>query len=222
MKVKKLVYGVGINDSEYKVTEYEYTGGKNCNGVLERREVWRCPFYKKWTDMLARCYSKNKAYAYVGVTVCEEWLLFSNFRKWMVVQEESLGSLVGLHLDKDLLVIGNKVYSSVTCVFIEKRINDFVKDNSRYRGTCMLGAHLIKSIGKFKSECSNPLSKEGDTRGKYIGYFDTEIEAHLAWKKRKHEYSYLLAGSKYVTDGKVKKILLTRYKNYTRVEEHLS
>lgn len=68
----KLVYGVGIND----VTEI----------------VRNCPYYKKWVGMLGRCYNPKKQAersTYHGVTVCDEWLTFSNFKTWM--QKKRIG-----------------------------------------------------------------------------------------------------------------------------------
>lgn len=61
LKRRTLIYGVGINDSEYKT-----------QGV----GVQTCPFYVKWKDMLRRCYSEemlNKRPTYRGTIVCSEW-----------------------------------------------------------------------------------------------------------------------------------------------------
>lgn len=90
--MKKTIYGVGTNDANYLVVN---------KGV-------RCPYYKKWSSMLERCFSKSlhkKHPTYIGCTVCNEWLLFSNFRSWMMKQE-----WVGMELDKDIISIGNKKY----------------------------------------------------------------------------------------------------------------
>lgn len=50
-----------------------------------------------------------------GCSVCEEWLTFSNFKRWMEQQDYE-----GKALDKDLLVSQNKTYSSETCVFVPR------------------------------------------------------------------------------------------------------
>ena len=98
MGAKKLVFGVGINDADYVID-------KRINASLpgERRSqkvLWACPYYSRWKDVLSRCYAAYhllKRPNYFDCTVCEEWLLFSNFKKWMEQQDWE-----GKQLDKDL------------------------------------------------------------------------------------------------------------------------
>ena len=40
----------------------------------------------------------------------------------------------GKHLDKDLLVCNNKVYSPETCVFVPREINQFLTKSNNSRG----------------------------------------------------------------------------------------
>lgn len=187
----KLINGVGFNDATYKTH------------VLDNGKLVMCPFYKTWQSMLARCYSKSyqaKKPTYVGCTVCDEWLVFSNFRAWMQNQDWQ-----GKQLDKDLLFQDNKIYSPNTCVFVTHITNSFVKDNKASRGDTMLGVnyHITKKV--YQSRCSNPFTKKSD----YLGYFDNDLDAHLAWKKRKFELAVILAEPQ--TDERVKQALLTRY-----------
>ena len=215
MKKRKLVSGVGINDADYVVKVWEGTEERYPNGNKKRVSVWRCPFYSRWESMLKRCYSKKfqeSRQTYKGCTVCEGWLLFSNFRKWMVTQEWE-----GNQLDKDLLKDGNKVYSPETCVFVSREVNIFVVTCGKSRGEYLIGCYWNKPNKKFLSRCSNPFTKKLE----YIGYFSTELAAHLTWKKQKHIYSCQLADSVYVTDERVKQILLHKYENYTILEDHI-
>jgi len=210
MTIKGLVHGVGINDADYVLQKYAKAQGKE-RGKL----VWICPFYKRWKSVLQRCYSSkihNKYPTYKDCTVCEEWLTFSNFKSWMEKQE-----WVGMHLDKDLLMEGNKVYSPETCVFVPRVINMFTVGSNASSDNYLLGCSWDGGSDSFKARVSNPFT----CKTEHIGRFDTELEAHFAWKKRKHEYSCLLADSEYVTDEKVKEILLNRYKNFSTVEYHL-
>lgn len=103
-----LVYGVGINDADYPVNKTTGSFGK-------RITTWRCPYYQRWVNMLERVYDGDRE-AYRGVTVCEEWLIFTNFKGWMQTQDWS-----GKELDKDLL--GGNLYSPETCVFLDKKLN---------------------------------------------------------------------------------------------------
>jgi len=75
----KLVYGVGVNDCGESVK----AGGKNTT------------YYVIWNGMLRRCYSDkyHSARTYIGCTVCDEWLLLSNFKKWF--DENYVDGIVG-------------------------------------------------------------------------------------------------------------------------------
>ena len=116
-KSRKLVSGVGINDVDYEVQKPQ---------VFLGRLYKKCPFYDKWQAMLWRCYSKKSLYkhpSYKDCLVCSEWLKLSNFKSWMETQDWE-----GRHLDKDLLVPGNKLYSPDTCCFISIRLNSFITE----------------------------------------------------------------------------------------------
>ena len=203
MKVKKLLYGVGINDADYVVQRKEtvgYVDGK-------QKLIWICPFYKTWTNMIKRCYSiktQNNQPTYIGCTVSDEWLTFSVFKKWMESQYWE-----GKQLDKDLLVEGNKVYSPETCVFVTRMVNNFTTDRGNDRGEFLIGVIWYKPIEKFISQCSNPFTKKKEN----LGYFTSEQEAHEAWTKRKLELAYELAAIQ--TDTRVAKALISRYSNYS-------
>ena len=197
---RKLIYGVGINDADYDVHECANVSGKWKN-------IWRCPFYKTWTNMLYRCYSEkaqSKHPTYKSCRVCDEWLVFSNFKAWMETQDWE-----GKHLDKDVLKGGNKTYCPEWCIFVDRNINNFVTDRGNYRGEYMIGVSWHKSGCKFVSQCRNPFTHKNE----YLGYFTNELEAHLAWKSRKHELACLLADSEYCTDPRLAEALRTRYAN---------
>lgn len=201
---KKLVYGMGINDADYAVRKYETN--RDVNGKRKWTLVWECPYYRAWNDMLKRCYYikyQEKQPTYKGCTVSEEWLLFSNFSGWMESQD-----FVGKHLDKDLLVEGNKIYSDKTCIFVTKEVNNFIVDSAASRGEWLIGACWNKRENKFISQCSNPFTKKQE----HLGYFTCEIEAHQAWLKRKLELARKLAEMQ--TDERVAEALINRYTNY--------
>lgn len=204
MKPKKLVHGVGINDADY-VTEKKETVGY-VDGKQKRKKVWACPYYETWRDMLTRCYSakwQGRNQTYKGCTVSEEWLTFSNFRKWMIVQDWE-----GLQLDKDLLIEGNKVYGPETCVFVTQTVNNFTIDSGAIRGEWLIGVSLHKQTGKFVARCSNPITKKYE----HLGLFTSEQEAHEAWRKRKLELAHELAAIQ--TDPRVAKALVERYSKH--------
>lgn len=186
---KKLIYGVGINDADY-VT----------NPTIEGRRI-PCKIYATWYDMLRRCYNRvelERRPTYLECLVASEWHSFMNFRAWMLTQD-----FEGKQLDKDLLFPGNKVYSKDTCVFISGALNGFMIERTNVRKLLPLG--VTTSGSKFKAQCQNPLTKTN----KYLGTFSTPEEAHLAWKKYKHELA--LEYAKLETDPRIIKALQTRY-----------
>ena len=200
-KNKKLVYGVGVNDSDYSVRRYEEIS--HVDGKRKQKLVWFCPYYRAWTSMLERCYSakrQERQPTYKGCTVAPEWLTFSVFRNWMRKQD-----FEGNHLDKDLLVQGNKVYSPETCVFVSQLVNSFTVDRGAARGEWLIGVNWDKDRKKFRSSCGNPFTKKLE----YLGLFTTEQEAHNAWRKRKLELAHLLAGEQ--EDPRVARALVERY-----------
>lgn len=208
-KKTKLVCGVGINNADYvvQINESWYEDGKQ-----RQRGVWVCPFYSKWRSMLIRCYSSKEHETnptYKGCSVCDEWLTFSNFKNWMEKQDWE-----GKEIDKDILYIGNKIYSPETCVFVDRKVNQFLVERGASRGKLLIGVSQHKE-GKFIAQCN-----DGSGKGGYIGLFNTEIEAHKAWLKRKQEVALKLASEQ--TDTRVAKALIDRYENYVAQEKEIA
>lgn len=132
---------------------------------------------KSWKAMLGRCYYYKENPTYKDVTVCEEWHNFQNFAEWFE-QNYNSETMQGWHLDKDILVKGNKIYSPVTCCFVPQEINNqFTIDKERVlpKGVSLDRKSIRATISKF---------------GKYqlIGYFSTINEASEAYKKERLSY----------------------------------
>lgn len=199
--MKKLIYGVGINDADYVVAQKETIG--YVNGKQKRKLVWRCPFYQTWASMLMRCFSGRYIISrptYENVTCCEEWLVFSEFKRWMEQQDWE-----GKQLDKDIIFPENKIYSPETCAFVSCTTNTFILTMDTSRGEYPLGVYWEEQRGKFKAMCSNPFTKKGE----HLGRFNCPKEAHEAWRKRKHELAQLVAETE--SDPRVVEALKKRY-----------
>ena len=196
--MKNIVQGVGINNADYSIYKSEKINGKWVR-------VWTCPYYQKWKSMLHRCYSENyhkKKPTYIGCSVCNDWLLFSNFKLWMENQDWK-----GKQLDKDILVDGNKIYSPETCVFLHHKVNSFTTESNSARGEYPIGVCWNTDHLMFQAQCRNPFKSKGEN----LGYFESPDEAHNAWKARKLELAIELANSEFVTDERVRKALIARY-----------
>ena len=154
-------YSVGINDAPY-MTQRKING-KNV----------KCPAYRKWFAMLERCYCPKlqaKYNTYIGCTVCDEWLTFSNFAEWY-----ELNNVDGYQLDKDIKFKGNKVYSPKTCLFVPSVINSLLTASNKSRGEFPLGVHYNKLNKCFGA------SVRVDGKAHYIGRFDSSDDAHNAY-----------------------------------------
>ena len=165
---RKPVQGVGTNDASYQVT-YKDESGKSV----------RCPFYSRWVGMLQRCYSHSHQTArptYVGCSVARVWLTFSNFKLWMADQDWE-----GKHLDKDLHVSGNKVYSPENCQFVTQAINCLLTDSAAARGEWPQGVDWNKQRGKFKARIKI------DGKSKQLGWFDDSAAASRVYRTAKRE-----------------------------------
>lgn len=149
----KLIFGVATNDIS-----------ENTN----------CACYMHWYLMLSRCYY-DKALrlnpSYSDVRVCDEWLTYSNFKKWF---DEHY--VEGWQLDKDILVKGNKVYSPDTCCFVPKQINSLFIRHKKKKDSLPIG--VSKRGKKYVSMLSM----------KYLGRFDTPEEAFDAYKMAKEAH----------------------------------
>lgn len=162
--------------------------------------------YCRWNSMLLRCYSsdaESENPTYAECTVCEEWHNFQNFAKWYYNNHPKDGERY--QLDKDLTIIGNKIYSPLTCMFVSQSVNLFTVSRDNDRGSYMIGVSFDLERGKFKAQCNNPFTAKNE----YIGRFPSEIEAHMAWRKRKSQHAYKLAIKQ--SNPKVRDALL-RYK----------
>ena len=93
--------------------------------------------YKIWQSMHQRCYDHklhDKYPTYIGCFVCEEWHDFQIFSEWFELNYKD-----GLHLDKDIKVKGNKVYSPSTCLFVSHAENVVAASAKHYTFLSPLG-----------------------------------------------------------------------------------
>jgi hypothetical protein len=179
----------GILDADYEVSVHILVEGTRKNIT--------CPYYSKWRNMINRCYSK-KFINYEDCFICEEWRYFSNFKAWMEKQDWE-----GKHLDKDLLVEGNKVYSPNTCCFLEPRVNQFITDKQNNGSLYPTGVSYYKKNDNYSAQCKNRGKK------KFLGYFETPEQAHQAYLEFKHKLALELAET--LDCPKQKEALSTRY-----------
>ena len=162
------VFGVGIVGAKYSV---------RVSGVLTKE-------YELWKSMLKRCYSdkyKKKYPTYIDCKVSDNFLHYEYFYEWCNKQI-GFGN-EGWHLDKDLLVKGNKVYSEDSCVFIPSELNLLLIKREASRGEHLIGVYWCNTKKAFVTMVNKNKGKR-----EHLGYFNTEIEAFNAYKKAKESF----------------------------------
>ena len=162
------VFDVGIVGTNYPAT---------VNGRITKE-------YSRWHSMLQRCYSdtfKKKYPTYEGCEVSDNFKSYEYFYEWC--QKQIGFNNEDWHLDKDLLVKGNKVYSEDSCVFLPQEINKILTKRTTSRGEYLIGIYWSKTSKAFKAQV-------GKNKGgrECLGYFKTELEAFNAYKTAKESY----------------------------------
>ena len=168
------IYGKGFVGTKYcTITE----NGKN---KLE---------YETWSGVLKRCYSdarKKKRPTYKDCICSDNFNSYEYFYEWCNKQV-GFGN-EGWHLDKDLLVKGNKVYSEDSCVFLPVEINSALTKTDKLRGKYPIGVHWCNTKKMFIAQINRNKGQQD-----YLGQFDNHNDAFLVYKKAKESYLKELA-----------------------------
>ena len=160
--------GVGyLGEGKYKARE----NGKNTDK------------YVIWHNMLNRCYNPKfheREPSYKGCKVEDYLLNFQNMGEWI---ENNYYEVPGerMHLDKDILCKGNKVYSRETCIFVPERINKLFTKRDNDRGNNFIGM-TPNSSGNYMVQCH-----DGNGKLNYLGSYSTEKEAFEIYKNYKEK-----------------------------------
>ena len=178
---RRPLFGVGINDVK------EYTRGTKA--------------YLVWKSMLSRCYSgytQSTNPAYVGCSVCEEWLTFSKFKEWF---EQNY--IPGNQLDKDILEPGNRVYSPDTCCFVPKKLNAIFSGHARQTdGATGVRKQYRKYVSAFRADGT-----------RYAASFDTLKEAEEFYNNHRKNHIRKVA-NEFFADGRIKENVYNKLLSY--------
>ena len=171
-KKNGLIYGIGHSDYTLPITE---------NGKKVKE-------YETWRGILKRCYDDGyleREPSYNGCSVSEEWTYYKNFYNWITSQENYEQWKHGgkkWAIDKDILIKGNKVYSSETCVLVPQNINSLFTNRRLHRGKYPIGVSYSEKLEKYIVHCNNPIIEKN---GRHVGVFTTIEDAFYAYKKYK-------------------------------------
>ena len=173
MSRRKFAYGVSINDWHTKIS----------NGSSKH-----IPEYKMWLRVLERSLSEKWKVdnpTYKDVSIDPKW-----YR--MTVFIEDVSTLVGYeqalnnswHLDKDLLVKGNKHYSKDNCCFVPIEINSLMVLSRSSRGVYPSGVCFRKQQPR-RPYCAT-IRRGGVVTT--LGSYATVEEAFQTYKEAKEAY----------------------------------
>lgn len=134
--------------------------------------------YMCWSQMIRRGYSekiKERYPTYKDCSVDEHWHNYQNFAKWY---EENYNpeTMQGWHLDKDILIKGNKIYSAETCCFVPHGINSLLLNcNLSKSSFSIVNGEFLVMLKKFNKAFR-------------IGLYSTQKEAFQAYKSSKESH----------------------------------
>ena len=190
------IYGIGIVGNKY-------LNWINNKAIKE---------YDVWKQMLRRCFdkkTKEKYPTYKNVTCCKEWLLYENFYEWLHSQKNFGKWYEGerWELDKDILVKGNKIYSSKTCCLVPHNVNTLFTNHSLYKKDLPIG--ITKNSNGFCVRCNNLLIGERI----YLGTYKTIEESFNVYKQYKEDVIKQVAEIEY-SKGNITKQCYEAMMNY--------
>ena len=142
--------------------------------------------FKVWSGVMQRCFDplwKDRHKCYEQTKCSEYFLCASNFIEWSKSQvgynsTDDFGKPFAL--DKDILVKGSNTYSSETCAFVPREVNNLILTNRKNRGGLPIG--VSTKAGKFRARVS--INKQETA----LGVFNTVDEAFYAYKQAKEAY----------------------------------
>ena len=166
---KNCKYGDPLHGKEYK--------------MFGKHGLSRTPEYYSWHDMIRRCndprYTNYHSYGGRGIKVCQRWLDSpTNFYADMGERLSPTHTLDRINNDGD--------YEPSNCRWAtkkEQRANQRPKKMQANNTSGYIGVHFNKVNSKWVA------SIKRNSKTKYLGYFATAEEAHIAREKELTNYT---------------------------------
>lgn len=131
----------------------------------QRIDKMKTKEYSVFDSMKTRCNSDNSAYSEIKID--KRFEDFQAFAEWC---HKQVGfGLTDYHLDKDILVDGNKIYTPELCVFVPYQINNLIIRKQKRKTNLPCGVRFTNK--KYKAEISI------DSHEISLGYYLTVDEA---------------------------------------------
>lgn len=142
--------------------------------------------YRLWVSMLKRCYSsvyQKEKPTYIGCKVSDRWCNFQFFCDDILLLEgyEEWNSPKKMHLDKDIIKKGNKLYCREFCKFVSPRENTIEASKTGL-------TYIATRIKDNYKEEFNVASLFADKYGLHSGHVNEcihgKIKTTMGWKIR--------------------------------------
>lgn len=134
--------------------------------------------YCAWKDMHRRCYDENfhlNRGTYADCVVCEDWHNYQTFAEWFYKQKRQ----TGWQLDKDILISGNREYSTRACRFVPVAINSLFSRVPEEIKNEYTGVRKVRS--SYRAELTV------ESKRISLGTYKSAEEASVAYVKAKNE-----------------------------------
>lgn len=158
-----------------------------CNGLwVKTKEVagvrTETRSYATWASMRTRCKltgaARKRKPTYIDCRMSENFKDFQYFTTW---SHSQIGFNCGMHLDKDLLIKGNKIYGENTCLFLPGKVNNLLTKCSAARGSLPIGVSTTSE--KYLLPYTSFVRV--NSKSFYLGTFSTPEEAFRVYKEAK-------------------------------------
>lgn len=139
--------------------------------------------YDAWRNMLKRCYCpiyQSDQPSYIGCTVDPTWHNYQTFAYWYC---SNSNYNKGYHLDKDILIPGNRIYGPQYCTLVPEAINQLFAEHGIISINRELPTGVHRHYSKFQAEYN----------GIHLGTFDTINDAVQVYTNVKRKHILLLA-----------------------------
>ena len=131
--------------------------------------------YQTWFNMMMRCYCEKLRHTvptYKDCHVCDEWHNYQNFADWF-----DINYIDGMHLDKDIKIDGNKIYSPSTCKFVTQKENNVKAWAKNYKFISPHGE--VVDVYNLKEFCKGKKIRSTCMSAVHMG----KSKSHIGWTK---------------------------------------
>ena len=152
-------------------------------GIRGNSPTRKIKSYSIWSNMIHRIHGKNKVIQYSNVCICEDWIMYDNFKHWFDKTYPKHLEFENMEFDKDLLQIdlNFKIYSPKTCLWLPSRVNKFLHTSYKNNSSGHVGVVFDSKRGSYISQGTN----FEDSKAVNLGRFKNKEDAINSYKNHR-------------------------------------